>query len=110
MWRDVDRRRHLLHLGGGAWAFLADLIDLHPEVEVFRIEDKLTGEFFETDRETMERHSWRRDLGAGMQVILPLDWWRVNGAPARAELRQRTSETRREAVTTPSQVQLPLAI
>jgi hypothetical protein len=69
----------MLRLGGGAWAFKANLIDGHPEIARYEVTDE-TGLTYRVDRATMEQSSYRRDLGRGEQVILPHRYWSTDGA------------------------------
>ena len=77
--RRPRRRTHLLSVPecGPAWALSAWLVDRHfGEIEAIRVEDK-NGAVYETDWTTFIRRSFRRDLGAGEQLILPLRDWRL---------------------------------
>lgn len=72
-----SRGQVLTHFGASspAWGFLARLIDGHPEINNFVVRDEDTGETFKADRGAFDVHSFRRELGEGLQVILSFKWW-----------------------------------
>lgn len=85
-----------------AWGFLARLIDGHPEINNFVVRDEDTGETFKADRETFGVHSFRRELGAGLQVIVSFKWW--ESEPKRTKTNQNESGIKRHQKASPVQL------
>ncbi len=106
--RKAKRDRHLLRQFGGAWAFLADLLDCHPEVEQIEITDE-RGAVYTTNRGTLHAYSIRRDLGCGEQAILPLTYWVVT-LPSGGNALAPEQRAAQPATPRPRVEQLPLAI
>lgn len=76
LYREARGSAHRLRLAGGAWAFLASLIDQHlGEIERLQINDSESGIVYHVSIWDFMRHSFRQDLGSGEQLILPLRFW-----------------------------------
>lgn len=94
LFREARGSVHRLRLGGGAWAFLASLIDRHlGEIERIQIADVESGMIYHTDIWNFQRHSFRRDLGSGPQIVLPLRYWSTldtRGGPTDSTIVQPT--------------------
>lgn len=79
--------RHMLRSleCGPAWAFVAPLLDKHPEVDRIMVIDQEAGAFYRIDRHEFDKHAQRITLhsAAGEQLVLPVKYWRVSGAVAK---------------------------
>lgn len=85
LYRRVERLRHQLRIGGGAWAFESVLLSAHPEVRHISVTDRNTGEVWETDRQTFDRYSFPFSGSGRDQKALSLQHWRINHEPPHSE-------------------------
>ena len=78
LYRRARASSHLLRIGmgGGSWSIRADFWDPH-KAEIARVEvlDVETGVTYVAEADAF-RHSFRKNLGFGEQVILALAHWR----------------------------------
>lgn len=70
---DSTRGQMLTKIAGGAWAFRAEVLERHAaDVERVLIYDKATGITYASALREWFEHGFTKDMGAGLQRILPL--------------------------------------
>lgn len=78
---------HMLRSPRG-WAVDAEILDDARALGAVavRIEDTETGKIYRADLVTIDAHGWTFDRKYGRQVVLPLTYWQLEGAPIQAAL------------------------
>ncbi len=71
---------------------LSALWDCHA-LQLVEVTDVESGTVYRADREAFERHAFRRDLGAGENLILPLEHWEtIGGSMSKPDIGQEPGE------------------
>lgn len=76
---NVDPKRHQIHKNGGAWAFESALLSRHPEIDYIII-SSASGEVWQVDRATFDRHAFRETASGRPQFALSLIHWKKQGS------------------------------
>ena len=73
----ADKSRHMIHKEGGAWAFESALLSKHPEIN-YIIVTATSGEMWQVDRRTFERHAYLETASGRPQLALHLNHWKTS--------------------------------
>jgi hypothetical protein len=74
---NANKASHMIHKNGGAWAFEAALLSRHPEID-YIIVTATTGEMWQVDRRTFDRHAYTETASGRPQSALHLNHWRTS--------------------------------